>query len=175
MVSDKRQHTGRILGLSVASGLHVESTRHIAGKAVTVVHAAVTARYLAAVNEVLVVGLTEEIYFVDIVPLAAAHGTLVVVAVVSSSEEFAARVCPVLDEGVPGAPVVRFAAVADGCHVVPLGVVDGLVPCGKQGTGIADDVIVAGLVLQDNSTLFRTCAGEELHPLPRLPLTIIYH
>ena len=128
MVIHQRQNIGRVFRLSVASCLHIEGAGHITGKPVSVVFADVTRRYLSIIDEVLIVGLAEEVHLVDVVPLATANRALVVVAVVGPAEEFATRVCPILDEGVPGVVVMRLATVADGGHVVPLGVVDVLVP-----------------------------------------------
>ena len=106
VVIDHWQYVGRVLWLSVASCLHIKCTWHIAGHPMPIVHTAVACRYLAAVDKTLVIGLAEEVHFVDVVPLAATHTALVVVAVIGTAEKFTARVCPVLDEGVPSVPVV---------------------------------------------------------------------
>ena len=70
---------------------------------------------------------------------------------------------------------MRFTAVANGCHVVPLGVVDGLVPRREQRARVADDAVVAVLVLEHNGAFLGTRTGQELHPLSGLPVTIVDH
>ena len=70
---------------------------------------------------------------------------------------------------------MRFAAVADGGHVVPLGVVEVLVPRGEQRAGVAYDAVGAVGSSQRDATLFWTRTGEELHPLAGFPLSVRNH
>ena len=110
MIVHQRQYVGRIFWLSISASLHIEGSRNIAGKPVSIVHSTMSSSYLSTINKALIVGLGEAC-LVDEVPLATSYRLLVVVAIVSPAEKLASCVCPILDERVPGIVVVRLATV----------------------------------------------------------------